>query len=684
MRPPLLHALDVTLVRYLPGSRRPMALTAAAAATFAASFALIGATPLRAQAQQVRLAAETGRTPSQRTEILPSAANGPLRVVFGSATLAAPAKREAYRDPADGEVYVAPEALAPLGVTHIVDEKDGTATFLVNETGKSVTVGLRPAPEGGERTGLFVPAVKTIEGLGGKCQFEQKTGTLHVRAVLTDVQMLGGQLRIQASFPVTPKITSTNGNRLVIIDVPAAEVGALPKTLSLADPNVDKARSGQFQEDVARVVLETRNPAAFLSLAGDRPVAQMVLNPVPTTQNARQKPIVITNKPASPGAVPAVRTASSGKPSSQKAPPPPTLIRAVAFEKVSDTQARIILRAGSAPSAVPSQGDGRLVFSLPNATLAAGAGDGLESARHPFLRGAELIARSATQAQLALSLTRSVIFSVRMEPGRGLVIDLGLPRGAGGKVAGKTIIVDAGHGGGDAGARGVNGSYEKNVNLAVARKVAEDLREMDANVIMTRDTDAFVTLGNRSFIANRAGADFFLSIHADSARGGVRGSTVYYHANLPSSRTLAQCIADRFDKMGGIPTKGARSDYKLYPGDGLSVLRRSQMVAVLVECGYMSNGADVALLNQKAMQEKIARAISDGLRDYVEGNPDVDTRFLNPRGIGDNDGVSALPPVGGPLRDMASATWGMAAVSTAPAAAGEAAGEAVPPTQVMP
>jgi len=159
-------------------------------------------------------------------------------------------------------------------------------------------------------------------------------------------------------------------------------------------------------------------------------------------------------------------------------------------------------------------------------------------------------------------------------------------------------------------------------------------------VLMTRASDVHVGLEERSRIANRAGADFFLSVHCDSVTNStVKGSTVYYHMQIPSCRALAHAIAARQEAMGGIPLKrfrdganGVRSDRMLYQS-GLAVLRSSQMVSVLVECGYMTNRNDVTRLSQSAMQRKIAGAIADGLRDYVEGNPGQDTRYVNPRPI---------------------------------------------------
>src|SRR4028118_1685421 len=117
---------------------------------------------------------------------------------------------------------------------------------------------------------------------------------------------------------------------------------------------------------------------------------------------------------------------------------------------------------------------------------------------------------------------------------------------------------------------------------------------------MTRAKHTFIPLGGRpggrSYIANQAGADFYISVHADAVRNrSKRGSTVYYHKQFPHGRALAQTIAERFGAMGGIPSGGPRSDRVLHTS-GLSVLRESRMVSVLVECGYMTNLSDATFL----------------------------------------------------------------------------------------
>ena len=267
-----------------------------------------------------------------------------------------------------------------------------------------------------------------------------------------------------------------------------------------------------------------------------------------------------------------------------------------------------------------------------NSTLTGKAAD-LSAFDHPFLRAVHLVANGKLAAQLVVDLTRSVVFTVRPSDKGPVELDLSLPRGAAGKLAGKTIVVDAGHGGHDSGARGVNGTSEKNVTLQVARAFADELRDAGANVIMTRSSDYFIPVDDRPEIANRAGADFFVAIHADSgdSNHSIQGSTVYYHFNQPTGRALAQSIAARLAQTGDIPSRGIGSDGIRFPGQGFGVLRYSRMVAVLCECGYMSNGVDVRKLNTPAVQRKIAQSIVAGLRDYIEANPNLDTRSVNAR-----------------------------------------------------
>ena len=545
---------------------------------------------------------------------------GTPRILFAGRPLPVPSPDLApYRDPRDRALCVAPESLVLVGVQCVLDIMADTASLSTAEGGRT-TVRTRRAPNGRD----FVPLVEAMEDLGAKCQWDPATNTEHVRAILTEVAMLGGQLRIKATLPITATVVNRRSPAQVIVDVSGAELGRVARVIPLGLPNVSQIRTGQFDGNTARIVLDLKE-AAGLAAPLTQPATLLALNPLPT----QPPPIVIQIPPQAPSDPP--------RPPATPVPPrtAPTIISGITFRHVNDRQAQIVISAGRAPGVRSNLTRDRLTLDLLNARLGDNAAAGLAAAGHPLLRAASAFALASGGARLAVELTRVVSFSVSPQGRAGdLVLDIALPRSAGGRLAGKLVVVDPGHGDHDPGARGVNGSYEKNVNLAIGRALRDRLREAGANVIMTRSDDTFISLGERSRIANRAGADFFISVHGDSSRNrATAGSTVYYHKRIGAGRALAQTIAERFADMGGIPTKGVRSDSVLY-SSGLAVLRNARMVAVLVECGYMSNPGDCGRLTSPAMQGRVATAIADGLRDYIEGNPDGDTRNVNPRAGG--------------------------------------------------
>ncbi len=619
---------------------RPVKINAAFAAPLAAALLLAATLPLAPRIVHAEKPVEKAAKP------LSSASNTTLpRIVWGGKNVlpTGTGAQTPFRDPSDGNVCIAPETLAPLGVTFMSDD-DAQTVSLVGPGGTMATVPLRTPPSGTPSRGVFVGAVEAIEALGGKCQWEPTTNTLYARAILTSVEVFGGQMRVKATLPVVPQVTIDNGGKRVLIAFAGAEVGTLPRTLNLNAPNITQARAGQFSDDVARIVLEMRTPGGFRPLAsGNAPLqasTQIVLNPITAGQamvQAVSSPVVKSSAPAPKPRV-TKQVAGTKKPSKV----PNAVLNGVTFRKGSDTLAQFVVSADRAPAFRAAQRKGQLTLDLLNTTLGAvslGPLDGI--ANLPFVRSARMVTRGSNAATLVLGLTRAVCFNVRPNANGGLLLELTLPRSAGGQLAGRTIVVDAGHGGHDSGARGVNGTREKDVALSIAKNLAEILRDNGANVIMTRDDDTFIDLGERSSIANRLNADFFIAVHADSGDSNhvANGSTIYYHLDNAPCRTLAQCIAERMGDMGGIRSKGAHSDGTIY-SSGFSVLRRSQMVSVLCETGYMSNGNDVKQLNDRSMQKKIAQNIAQGLRDYIEGNPDFDTRNINP-----SAGGAALGPI---------------------------------------
>lgn len=177
-------------------------------------------------------------------------------------------------------------------------------------------------------------------------------------------------------------------------------------------------------------------------------------------------------------------------------------------------------------------------------------------------------------------------------------------------VSGKTIVIDAGHGGKDPGSISYFGYYEKMINLDVAEKLADVLREKGNKVIMTRDDDQFIELDERARIANRANAALFVSIHCNSSpKSGKNGFTVYTCRQYSeASNSLAEAIDDRLSRTSISSNGIMRADFR--------VLTNTDCPAVLVEIGYISNHWEAKQLRNQELQRKLAEGIADGIANY--------------------------------------------------------------------
>jgi N-acetylmuramoyl-L-alanine amidase len=173
-----------------------------------------------------------------------------------------------------------------------------------------------------------------------------------------------------------------------------------------------------------------------------------------------------------------------------------------------------------------------------------------------------------------------------------------------------TILVDAGHGGKDPGTTGVSPIPEKTIVLSIANQIAELLSSAGARVITSRDSDFFVSLDNRAAMAERYRADLLVSIHADSAeRASASGTTVYIARNASrQSVQVAERIVASF-RSADIASRGIHRA-------GFRVLVGHSRPSVLVECGFLTNRRDASLLNTAAYQERVSRAIAEGIADH--------------------------------------------------------------------
>ncbi len=180
---------------------------------------------------------------------------------------------------------------------------------------------------------------------------------------------------------------------------------------------------------------------------------------------------------------------------------------------------------------------------------------------------------------------------------------------SGSNLSGYTICVDAGHGGQDPGAIGVNGIKEKDINLAIALKVAKLLQEDGANVILTRDGDYFVTLSGRVQIANSADCDIFISIHANSGPSSASGFEVYHYYGSYWGNVLATYVDQEIAKLIPLRNRGVKEA-------GYYVLKYTHMPAILIETGFVTNSYDASILTNENYQWKYAYAILHGVQRY--------------------------------------------------------------------
>jgi N-acetylmuramoyl-L-alanine amidase len=172
------------------------------------------------------------------------------------------------------------------------------------------------------------------------------------------------------------------------------------------------------------------------------------------------------------------------------------------------------------------------------------------------------------------------------------------------------VIIDPGHGGKDPGAIGLGGLQEKDVILPISLEVSRLLQQQGVQVRMTRSSDYFVSLQGRTDMANRLGADLFVSIHANSmgrGRPDVSGLEVYYYGN----RALADVIHKNILRNVNIRDRGVRRA-RFY------VLRKTSMPATLVEVGFVTGNQDSANLRNTAYQKQMATAIARGILEYIQ------------------------------------------------------------------
>lgn len=221
----------------------------------------------------------------------------------------------------------------------------------------------------------------------------------------------------------------------------------------------------------------------------------------------------------------------------------------------------------------------------------------------------------------------------------------------------RRILLDAGHGGKDPGASGRSGLQEKTVVLDITKRLKKILQGQGYDVLMTRDSDEFISLEERTQIASRSNVDLFVSVHANSSpERGVHGVEVYVAKNLeyadknePQRQTNRRLLFGRLNLQNGDKgaekiisdmlyahkqeeskilasrlsrdmTKVIKTKDRGAKGSRFYVLRNTLIPAILVEVGFLTNPKEESLLKTSPYRQRVARGLAESIVDYIDEN----------------------------------------------------------------
>ncbi len=495
------------------------------------------------------------------------------------------------------ECFVSVEDASRFGwqVTVHKDQADVTAE------GLSFTLGVRVISGH-----VSIPIRAGLMKLGGSADWITNTDTLQVVSELTSVKYESGKVRVTSPLLIKPKaIALTNPDRMVI-DYIGAKIGT--KTVQTLEGGV---RLSQYKPNVVRLVIQTPNAADAKKISTEPTKNSVVELSEATTEETEAKPaepVPIDTKPTPIGTISTAPVPAAGTPQM-----PAYLPISLDKEDSHSLQMSIKLPGLKNQAEFKKPDPSTLEISLPGVFLEMDPDFKLVSDSVSMARSE----KTASGTLVTLYLNRPLGAEVLTDK-NGVSIQLFKPNVGNGKLAGKIIVVDPGHGGQDSGAH-EGGCLEKNLTLVIAKYLANYLAEEGATVIMTRKSDVFIPLTTRADIANQNRADLFLSCHINDSGGShnMAGTITFHHKGNAICRVLADCIQQEIAKVSGIPNTGVWSDGKIYPQSGFSVLRNTKMVGVLIEFGFIDNSQDRKKLITDQFQQSVARAVVQGVKVYL-------------------------------------------------------------------
>jgi N-acetylmuramoyl-L-alanine amidase len=453
-----------------------------------------------------------------------------------------------------------------------------------------------------------VPRVAQQLRPSGSAQGQGVVAGSPYRAIVNGIDFSDGQLIIKSNRPLRVKnqFVLKGPNRLVIdLDNAVLADRSLLGTRTFANPNISQVRLGQFDEDTVRLTIEASQP---YRLSVTKPEDNVL---IVDSQ--------VANNPTALAAVP-VPTSPTG------APITTGRLDNIYLDSPSGlTQIRVHT---SAPMRQKLSRNGD-VLSIDMDNIAANPGIIRYNQREfPTIRKM-WIEPNGSGCRINIKLTdgSAGMNTALLSAKKILQIDLGSPVMLGGGLApvplpklpsggAMRVVVDAGHGGKDAGANRM-GINEKDLNLTVAHKLRQALEARGVSVSMTRSTDVFLPLPEITNITNSIMPDVFVSVHTNSSTNpDITGIETYFYTNqsIPLANRVHRQLTSRINTQD----RGVRQA-RFY------VIHHTQVPAILCEMGYISNSDERYSLTTEGRQNQTADAIADGVVDYLRSRSMANT-----------------------------------------------------------
>jgi N-acetylmuramoyl-L-alanine amidase len=444
----------------------------------------------------------------------------------------------------------------------------------------------------------YLPVVDTCRHLGLGGRYEKNTNTVFINPRVKEVyvESVNGQKKIVIVATDTifdQKVYENEKKDQLIIDLPHTHLDVPSKLLPFDDPSISQIRLGQFEADTVRVMISLKAPLTYG--LGSKPSGRAL-------EIGFANWITDIKWEATPDSLAVKIKATAPLKYSQNYFKNPDRFILEFQEAVLKTQPLQLVGQFGLQQIRASQFSyapltSRIVFDLEKyQPLKVTEGDG----------GKELT---------ILFTLKTAPETTPTSPETVLSVFGGSPFNPSGYNAlkGKKIVVSAGHGGTDPGSI-FGGTEEKVFTLQTSNKLKELLIKVGAIPLMAREDDQFVSMEDRCRFANGNAADALVDIHFNSfIKEEISGTETYYYKN--KDYPLAQKIHQEILKIFNRQDKGLKKA-QMY------TLNHTQMPGVLVEPLYLSNKDELNLIKETVNQEKLARAILDGLNEYFK-NPGV-------------------------------------------------------------